>query len=81
MKGSTDLHAIQQHLDINTLVNDSEDIASIAGLVISVNGQIPKAGDVIEVAPLRIQIVEANDYRVDLVRVVKERSEHEDEEE
>ena len=81
VKGSTDLHAIQQHLDINTLVNDEEDIASIAGLVIAVNGQIPKVGDVIEMAPLRIQIVKANDYRVDLVRVVKERSEHEDEEE
>ncbi len=81
VKGSTDLHAIQQHLDINTLVNDDEDIASIAGLVIAVNGQIPKAGDVIELAPLRIQIIEANNYRVDLVRVVKERSEHEDEEE
>ena len=81
VKGSTDLHAIQQHLDINTLVNDDEDIASIAGLVISVNGHIPKAGDIIDVAPLRIQIVEANDYRVELVRVLKERSEHEYEEE
>jgi len=81
VKGSTDLHAIQQHLDINTLVDDDENIASIAGLVIAVNGQIPKVGDIIEIAPLRIQIVEANDYRVDLVRVEKERSEHEDEEE
>jgi len=81
VKGSTDLHAIQQHLDINTLVDDDEDIASIAGLVIAVNGQIPKVGDILEVAPLRIQIVEANDYRVDLVRVEKERSEHDDEEE
>jgi CBS domain containing-hemolysin-like protein len=81
VKGSTDLHALQQHLDINTLVNDEEDIASIAGLVIAVNGQIPKPGDVIEVAPLSVQILEANDYRVDLVRVVKERDPHQDEEE
>lgn len=81
VKGSTDLHAIQQHLDINTLVNDEEDIASIAGLVISVNGQIPKPGEVIEFAPLSIQIVEANDYRVDLVRIVKERDPREEEEE
>lgn len=79
VKGSTDLHALQQHLNINTLVNDGGDIASIAGLVISVNGQIPKAGDVLEIAPLIIQIIEANDYRVDLVRVVHERQHHEDE--
>ncbi|WP_300004276.1 TerC family protein [uncultured Cedecea sp.] len=80
VKGTTDLHALQQRLDINTLVNIDEDIASIAGLVIAVNGQIPKQGDVLEVAPLKIQIIEANNYRVDLVRVVKESPAHEDEE-
>lgn len=80
VKGSTDLHALQQHLDINTLVNDEEDIASIAGLLIAVNGQIPKQGDMIEIAPLSFQIVEANDYRVDLVRVIKESDPHQDEE-
>jgi len=80
VKGTTDLHALQQRLDINTLVNVDEDIASIAGLVIAVNGQIPKPGDVLEVAPLQIQIIEANNYRVDLVRVVKESPDHEDEE-
>jgi len=80
VKGTTDLHALQQRLDINTLVNVDEDIASIAGLVIAVNGQIPKPGDVLEVAPLQIQIIEANNYRVDLVRVVKESPPHEDDE-
>lgn len=80
VKGTTDLHALQQRLDINTLVNDAEDIASIAGLVIAVNGQIPKQGDILEIAPLQIQIVEANNYRVDLVRVVKLSSPHEEEE-
>lgn len=78
VKGTTDLHALQQRLDLNTLVIIDEDIASIAGLVIAVNGQIPKPGDILEVAPLQIQIIEANDYRVDLVRVVKEHEGHED---
>ncbi|WP_049293380.1 CNNM family cation transport protein YoaE [Franconibacter helveticus] len=80
VKGSTDLHALQQHLEINTLVNDEEDIATVAGLVIAVNGQIPHPGDELEVAPLRITIVEANKYRVDLVRVVKETPHHDEEE-
>lgn len=81
VKGGTDLHALQRHLALDNLVDEDEDIATVAGLVISVNGQIPREGDVIELAPLTITIVEANDYRIDLVRVVKERPEHEDEEE
>jgi len=80
VKGGTDLHALQQHVNVSTLVNDEDDIATVAGLVIAVNGQIPRVGDVLDVAPLRITIVEANDYRVDLVRVVKDEPEHDEEE-
>lgn len=80
VKGGTDLHALQQALDVDTLVNEDEDIATVAGLVIAVNGHIPRVGDVIEVAPLSITIVEANDYRVDLVRIVKEQPAHDEDE-
>lgn len=52
-------------------MNEEGDIATVAGLVIAANGHIPRVGDVIDVPPLRITIVEANDYRVDLVRIVK----------
>ena len=48
--------------------------------MIAVNGQIPRVGDVIELAPLHITIVEANDYRVDMVRIVKEQSAHDEDE-
>ena len=81
VKGSTDLHAIQQQLDVDHLVDEDEDIATVAGLVIAANGRIPHAGDVIHVAPLHITIVEANDYRVDLVRITRDKPLHEDEEE
>jgi len=81
VKGSTDLHAIQQQLDVDHLVDEEEDIATVAGLVIAANGRIPHAGDVIHVAPLHITIVEANDYRVDLVRITRDKPLHEDEEE
>ncbi|SCC66126.1 CNNM family cation transport protein YoaE [Kosakonia oryziphila] len=80
VKGTTDLHALQNTLGIDNLVNDDEDIATVAGLVISAKGQIPPAGEVLEIAPLHITVVEANDYRVDLVRIVKEQSEHDEEE-
>ena len=81
VKGATDLHALQHALEIDTLVNDEEDIATVAGLVIAINGQIPKVGEVLQLAPLTITVVEANDYRVDLVRVVKEQPVQDDEEE
>ncbi|NUW61588.1 CNNM family cation transport protein YoaE [Cronobacter muytjensii] len=80
VKGSTDLHALQQTLDLSSLVNDEEDIATVAGLVIAINGQIPRVGDELAVPPLRITIVEANDYRIDLVRVVKDAPLHDEEE-
>lgn len=71
VKGGTDLHALQQALEVDHLVNEEGDIATVAGLVIAANGHIPRVGDVIDVPPLRITIVEANDYRVDLVRISK----------
>ena len=80
IKGSTDLHALQQALGLDDIVNEEEDIATVAGLVIAVNGHIPRPGDVVELAPLQFTIVEANNYRVDLVRVVKTRHEHDEEE-
>lgn len=80
VKGTTDLHALSHTLGLENVINDEEDIATVAGLVIAVNGQIPRVGDVIELAPLHITIVEANDYRVDMVRIVKEQSARDEDE-
>ncbi|QLY65676.1 CNNM family cation transport protein YoaE [Enterobacter asburiae] len=80
VKGTTDLHTLSHTLGLENVINDEEDIATVAGLVIAVNGQIPRVGDVIELAPLHITIVEANDYRVDMVRIVKEQSAHDEDE-
>ncbi|KLQ20939.1 CNNM family cation transport protein YoaE [Enterobacter chengduensis] len=80
VKGTTDLHALSHTLGLENVINDEEDIATVAGLVIAVNGQIPRVGDVIELSPLHITIVEANDYRVDMVRIVKEQSAHDEDE-
>ncbi|MGU3412992.1 CNNM family cation transport protein YoaE [Enterobacteriaceae bacterium C34A] len=80
VKGGTDLHALQQTLGLETLLSTDDDIATVAGWVISHNGHIPQVGDVLNLAPLDITIVEANNYRVDLVRVVKQPSPHDEEE-
>ena len=80
VKGSTDVHALQQALGVDDLVDEDEDIATVAGLVIAVNGHMPPPRDVLELSPLQFTIVEANDYRVDLVRVVKLRQYNDEEE-
>ncbi|CAO96570.1 TerC family protein [Erwinia tasmaniensis] len=77
VKGGTDLHSLQHLLDNQDLVKPEDDHASLAGLLIEQKGQLPKPGDVIEIAPLRFQIVEATDYRVDLVRVTRQHDEEE----
>lgn len=80
VKGSTDLHAFQQTLGLDNLLDGDNEIATVAGLVIAVNGQIPPVGEAIELPSLHITVTEANNYRVDQVRVVKLSSPHDDEE-
>ncbi len=57
-----------------------DDHASLAGLLIAQKGQLPKPGDVIDIAPLHFQIIEATEYRIDLVRVTRDPQHDEDEE-
>ncbi|MDW8846373.1 TerC family protein [Erwinia sp. MMLR14_017] len=81
VKGGTDLHSLQQLLDTQVLVNPEDDHASLAGLLIAQKGQLPLPGEIIELPPVSFQIIEATDYRVDLVRVTRAREWHEEEEE
>ncbi|MBJ3813740.1 CNNM family cation transport protein YoaE [Shimwellia pseudoproteus] len=71
VKGSTDLHALQQRIGGVSLTGDG-DVATVAGMVIAANGHIPRQGDIIDVGSLHIEVLEANDYRVDLVRITKD---------
>ncbi|ADP12777.1 MULTISPECIES: TerC family protein [Erwinia] len=77
VKGGTDLHSLQHLLDNQDLVKPEDDHASLAGLLIEQKGQLPKPGEVIAMPPLRFQIIEATDYRIDLVRVTRQ---HDDDE-
>ncbi|MCA1176531.1 MULTISPECIES: TerC family protein [unclassified Pantoea] len=79
VKGGTDLHSLEQLLDHHDLVDREEDHASLAGLLIAQKGQLPQPGEIIDLPPLHFQIIEATDYRIDLVRVTKDKP-HQDEE-
>ena len=80
VKGGTDLHSLQQLLNTQVLVNPQDDHASLAGLLIAQKGQLPVPGEVIELPPVSFQIIEATDYRIDLVRVTRARERHEEDE-
>lgn len=71
VKGGTDLHALEQRLDVYDLVDESETYASLAGLLIAQAGQFPVEGEVIMKSNLVFTIVKVADYRVELVKVAK----------
>lgn len=80
VKGGTDLHSLQQLLDYYELVKPDDDHASLAGLLIAQKGLLPQPGEVIDLPPLHFRIIEATDYRIDLVRVTKDQPHDRDEE-
>jgi CBS domain containing-hemolysin-like protein len=65
------LHSLQQVLNVQDLVDPKEDYTSLAGLLLAHSDEFPKVGDTLELHRLRFLIVEATDYRIELVRVVR----------
>ncbi|MBP2838128.1 MULTISPECIES: TerC family protein [Dickeya] len=71
VRGGTDLHSLQQVLNVQDLVDPKEDYTSLAGLLLAHSDEFPKVGDTLELHRLRFLIVEATDYRIELVRVAR----------
>ncbi|ATZ94606.1 MULTISPECIES: TerC family protein [Dickeya] len=71
VRGGTDLHSLQQVLNVQDLVDPKEDYTSLAGLLLAHSDEFPKVGDWLELNRLRFLIVEATDYRIELVRIVR----------
>lgn len=71
-KGGTDLHLLEQLLDSSGLVSPKDDYASLAGFLLAQSGQMPVVGEVIELPPLRFEIIEVSEYRIENVRITKE---------
>lgn len=76
-KGGTDLHLLQQVLDVKTLVNPDDDFASLAGLLLSTSGQMPVPGEIIEMDSLRFEVLNVSEYRIERVRITRIKSEDE----
>jgi CBS domain containing-hemolysin-like protein len=70
-KGGTDLHSLEQLLNTYELVSPNADYATLAGLLLSESGQMPFEGEVIEMPPLRFEVIEVSEYRIERVRITK----------
>lgn len=79
VSGGTDLHSLEQHLGVYNLVDPNEDHASLAGLLIAQQGQLPVEGDQIIIGQLSFTIEKIVDYRIDRVRISRQPSEVEGE--
>lgn len=53
----------------------SDEYETLAGLILSFNESIPKAGDEINIAPFSIRILDATSSKIELVELVKEAEE------
>ncbi|MFI8415687.1 TerC family protein [Serratia sp. NPDC078593] len=71
VQGGTDVHTLEQALNCDNLVSPTSDYASLAGLLLAHYGQMPVVGDVLELNQLRFEILEASDYRIEMVRISK----------
>lgn len=69
VKGSTDLHALQQALHTYDLAGICEHVASLAGLLLSQCEHIPKEGDVLIINKWRFIIEKMTEYRIELVKI------------
>ncbi|NIH41112.1 MAG: hypothetical protein G8D27_00985 [Buchnera aphidicola (Periphyllus aceris)] len=71
VKGNTNLHSIQQFLNIKNLIKEKTIHASIAGLLIEKTGEIPSQGDIINISSFSFKIIKVNNYAIDLIRITK----------
>lgn len=69
VKGSTDLHALQQALKTYDLANICEHVASLAGLLLSQCEHIPKEGDILVINGWLFTIKKMTEYRIELVEI------------
>ena len=67
ISGLTPLHEVEDQLGIESLEN--EDVSSFGGLITHHLGRIPKKGEVVEIGPLVITILETDETRVILTNV------------
>ena len=69
--GTADLHYLEQVLEVDALVGDTDDYTSLAGLMLERFGTLPLVGDGIEIDGLRMEVEEVLERRIASVLVTR----------
>ncbi|AGF48177.1 TerC family/CBS/transporter [Candidatus Kinetoplastibacterium oncopeltii TCC290E] len=73
--GSADLHHVEQVLEIDCLLNDSNDYSTMAGYLLANFGALPNIGDTWEYmiynSKFKFEVLKCDNRRISLVRVTK----------
>jgi CBS domain containing-hemolysin-like protein len=67
--GTADLHYLEQVLEVDALVGDTDDYTSLAGLMLERFGTLPKVGDAVEIEGLRFEVAQVLERRIATVIV------------
>lgn len=66
--GSTDIDKIEDLFDLEL---EDEDYSTIAGMVVTENGSVPKVGEKLTLKDLDVEVIEADEKRITLLRICK----------
>ncbi|MEW7851381.1 TerC family protein [Massilia aurea] len=69
--GTADLHYLEQVLEVDALVGDTDDYTSLAGLMLERFGTLPLVGDGIEIEGLRMEVEQVLERRIATVLVTR----------
>lgn len=69
VKGSTDLHYLEQVLSRRGLVDPDDDYATLAGMILAWSGQLPTEGAIFKHEDLQFEVVELDEFRIAQVRI------------
>jgi len=62
--GTADLHYLEQVLEVDALVGDTDDYTSLAGLMLERFGTLPKVGDAVEIEGFRFEVAQVLERRI-----------------
>ena len=66
--GSTEIGKVERLFDMEI---EADDFTTIAGLVINESGKVPEAGEVLTIRGLEVEVLEADERRINRLRVKK----------
>lgn len=75
VKGTADLHLLEQSLGDITLVSPDGEYVTLVGLLLAQHEQMPTVGESLVFGDFRFEVLELSDRRIELVRVARVLSE------